>query len=507
MLFKKPDPEQEKEKGKEEEVTIQEQADAITAITASTRVLGVRVSALVELAIFYAIMFALDYGLGGGNRFMETTPHPFWFIVLVISIQYGTTEGLLAAFFSTLALRVMNVPEPAFNQEVFDYILSLMRQPMMWFMAAVIMGELRVRQHRFQMELRDTLVETRKREDLITDAYNRVNRVKEALETRAAGQMRTVVSSIQAAKSVEQQEPTMVYSGASDIVQTVLNPKKFSLYALEEGVLNLKVNRGWTPEDKYKQKILGTDPIYQRAVGEKKFLAVTKPDQREALDREGVMAGPLLNKETGAVAGMMKIEELGFMDLNVSTVENFRALCEWIGTSLDNANRYQEAKSDSVLNHEHQLFSFGFFPKQVQIFTSLAMRLKFEVCLLIIRLENADDLNLEERRKIPATLSQACQTVMRTTDMAFDYERPGYEFALLLPATPVDNLHFVTTKLDTAIEEIVHPVAPRSKFSVQIQILHQLEKKEDEEKKEQPAPADKSKDGGEKVPAEAESSS
>ncbi|ABK45470.1 hypothetical protein Mmc1_2979 [Magnetococcus marinus MC-1] len=450
-------------------------ADAITAIAGGRTLGGVQRSALIEIALFFALVFSIDFGLFDGSRFAQVAPHPYWFIVIVISVQYGTTEGLLAAISATVALRSWNIPQPTFNQEVFDYLLLLMRQPMMWLMAAVLMGELRTRQKRFQLELRDALLETREREQRITEAYNRVNRTKEMLETRAAGQMRTVVSSIQAAKAVEQQEPALVMNGAADIVAQVLNPKKFSLFALDKGGLKMRISRGWDGDERFKTSLPESSALYQRVVGQHEFLSVVKSDQRDALDGEGMLVGPLLSKETGTVSGVMKLEELGFMDLNVSTVENFKALCEWIGTSLDNANRYQNAKSDSVLNHEHQLFSFGFFPKQVQLFTSLARRLKFEVCLVIIRLENADDLNLEERRKVPPVLSEALRTVMRNTDMAFDYERPGYDFALLLPATPVKNLHFVLKKLDEAIETLIRPTAPRAKFSIQTQILHQEE--------------------------------
>ncbi|MEG3639885.1 GAF domain-containing protein [Magnetococcus sp. PR-3] len=485
-------------KKESEALSVQDRADAMTAIGGGRTMGGVRVSALLEITIFFAIIFAIDFGLMGGGRFADVSPHPYWFIIIVISIQYGTTEGLLAALAATIALRSWNIPEPSFNQEVFDYVLLLMRQPMMWLMAAVLMGELRVRQKRFQQEMRDALMETREREERITEAYNRVNRTKEMLETRAAGQMRTVVGSIQAAKAVEQQEPALVMNGAADIIQQVLNPKKFSLFGLDDGALKMRISRGWDGDESYKTSLPESGAIYQRVVGQHQFLSVVKPDERDALDGEGMLVGPLLSKETGNVSGLMKLEELGFMDLNVSTVENFKALCEWIGTSLDNANRYQDAKSDSVLNHEHQLFSFGFFPKQVQLFTSLAQRLKFEVCLIIIRLENADNLNLEERRKIPPVLSEALRTVMRTTDMAFDYERPGYDFALLLPATPVKNLHFVLTKLDEAIETMIKPEAPRAKFSIQTQILHQV----DEEKpKETPPKPESLLDGTPPPPA------
>lgn len=38
---------------------------------------------------------------------------------------------------------------------------------------------------------------------------------------------------------------------------------------------------------------------------------------------------------------MLKIEETGFLQLNVTTLENFRLLCEWIGTAFAQARRFE----------------------------------------------------------------------------------------------------------------------------------------------------------------------
>ena len=55
-------------------------------------VFGLRVTALVEMAIFFTIALLLDRYAFDGDRFREVAPHPFWAAVVLISLQYGTNE-------------------------------------------------------------------------------------------------------------------------------------------------------------------------------------------------------------------------------------------------------------------------------------------------------------------------------------------------------------------------------------------------------------------------------
>ena len=107
---------------------------------------ALRLVGLVEIALFFAAALALDWGLFEADRFREVQPHPFWLIVLVAALQYGTNEGLAAAAAATAALLVGNIPPPTIEQDIYDYYLSLSANPVMWMIAAVLIGEMRNRQ-------------------------------------------------------------------------------------------------------------------------------------------------------------------------------------------------------------------------------------------------------------------------------------------------------------------------------------------------------------------------
>src|SRR5688500_1753250 len=65
-------------------------------------VLGIRFSAIVETVAFLGIAVLLDYFYFSGNRFWSLEPHPFWLLVALVSVQYGTNEGVFAAAASSI---------------------------------------------------------------------------------------------------------------------------------------------------------------------------------------------------------------------------------------------------------------------------------------------------------------------------------------------------------------------------------------------------------------------
>ncbi|TAE82367.1 MAG: hypothetical protein EAY76_03250, partial [Alphaproteobacteria bacterium] len=52
--------------------------------------LGLRVSALLEIALFLGLALLINLVFGGSPRFIASQPHPFWILILLVSAQYGS---------------------------------------------------------------------------------------------------------------------------------------------------------------------------------------------------------------------------------------------------------------------------------------------------------------------------------------------------------------------------------------------------------------------------------
>ena len=105
-------------------------------------ILGLRVSALVETLAFLAVALLLDAWLGSGDRFAGISPHPFWIIVLLVSTYYGTNEGLATAGLCAIAALAGHISEQGFNEERTAWLLRVTSDPVLWVMAALLLGEI-----------------------------------------------------------------------------------------------------------------------------------------------------------------------------------------------------------------------------------------------------------------------------------------------------------------------------------------------------------------------------
>jgi len=305
--------------------------------------LGFRRSGIIELALFLAIAFAADAVFFDGTRFWSWAPHPFGYMVLLIAIQYGTYEGLLAALAASIALLAWNLPVREVTQDYYAWLYETVARPMWWTIIALAAGELRRRQLREKEALEQELQEVRVRESALVEAHQKLVAARETLESQVAGQLRTVTGICQAARLLERQDPQQVLQGATELVAAVLNPEKFSIFLVDGRELKVSRERGWTAGDSYSRTLSRDSLLFQEVIGRRRWLCSPDAASAKALDGEGVLAGPLIDDQCGEVVGMLQIEELGFLDLTIAAVQKFRALSEWIGTAYGSALRYRDA--------------------------------------------------------------------------------------------------------------------------------------------------------------------
>ncbi len=433
---------------------------------------GMRCSALLEIALFFALAVLLDRLVYDGNAFWNAAPHPFWLAVLLITVQYGTAEGVFAAMVATVVLLVGGMPEQALDEDLYDYLFSIVYRPLMWFMAAIVLGELLMRHLKERDRLRLALEEAHTNEKTIADAYRRQQQVKADLEVRVAGQMRTVISMYQAVKSLEQLDSGKVLFSIMDMVRAVMNPQKFSVFMLNRDVLEAAVHTGWSGEDNY-LRIIGADhPLFREIVARRRLLSVTDEKGERALDQQGVLAGPLINTETGEVMGMLKIEALDFMELGWTNIKNFEVICEWVGTVYGNAKRFHAVRKNCVIDDSGLFLSSSYYVRQIAFLTSLARRHGFALAQIDIALQNHDELPEAARSRVPVVLSKAVKQVLRTTDLAFDRRGNGREFTIILPATPARNARIVEERLLAALAGGGGNGVPEASWVVRIDDLH-----------------------------------
>ena len=437
-----------------------------------TRILGLRATALVETLGILILLTLLDAVLGHGDRFWNVNPHPYWIAVIFVAAKYGTNEGLFAAIMASLFYLIGNIPEQAEGMGRYDYIYSIAVNPILWLIAGLFVGGLRQMHITERDNLRREVEEATQRETLISDSYKFVKTRKESLEVQVSGQLASSIEAYRAAKAVETLDPKSVMQGVEKLVKSVLGPQKFSLYIFHNSKLNATILHGWAPGDTYAQEIDSFSPLYQAVVGRQETLVIANEQHEALLDGQGIMAGPIVDVESGRVVGMLKVEQMDFISLSLNTVETFRALCEWIGTALINARNYQTVKSESIVNPERNLLTYNYFKRQSDYLAKLAKRVGFDLSMLVIKVNDPKALTDADRITVARQIGESVKTALRSVDLAFDYQTDGEEYSVLLPATTQAGAAIVRDKIAKDMERALRGKRDVS-FNYIVQALHE----------------------------------
>ena len=87
----------------------------------------------------------------------------------------------------------------------------------------------------------------------------------------------------------------------------------------------LAVANGWHQERPPSGRYASTSPLFQQVVGAQRIVSVSTPDGEGVLAGEGLVAGPLVDPTSGALIGMLKIEDMAFLDFTLSSLQTFRS--------------------------------------------------------------------------------------------------------------------------------------------------------------------------------------
>ena len=422
--------------------------------------------------MFLAAALVLDAWLFGGTRFRDLGVHPFWLLSMVMAAHYGTATGVFAVLLGSLLAFVGNLPprDPLQNQT--EYAVLVLGKPVLWFASAVVLGELRMRQERLKVSAYARAAELTARVDGLESTNAALEATSERLRIAAAGQVQTTVALFQAAKTVETQRADSVFASVEKPIRAVLAPTAYSIYLRAEDHLALVVH---VTDGRVAPAaaLYGTDSaLYQAVVLEGRIVHVASAEGEAALGRDGMLAGPLLDAESRAPIGMLKVEALPLTMLRPDVLRAFSALCEWIGATYRTALRFEEANRSRVISPGSQLFSDAFYQSVTTFLLALAERAHFQVSRLAIAVAHDPQATPEARAGVRAVIEAALAHDLRSTDLAFDYFASQSAFYVILPLTPAATCQTVADRLNEDILRRLHALGIKAQVAISFEALY-----------------------------------
>ncbi|MCP4754702.1 MAG: hypothetical protein GY866_27800 [Proteobacteria bacterium] len=438
------------------------------------RFLGLRVTSIVETAVFLVFVTLFSYVFSDGSRYFYFSPHPYWIIVLLVIVQYGTNEGLASSLLATLFLLAWNLPEQRVSEDMFDYLITITYRPFLWLIASVVLGEIRLRHVRQKIEVERELSETTEREQSITKAYLHLKEIKENLETRIASQLQGSLDTYQALKSIESLKPVRILMGVGDMVETVVSPDKFSVYSFGENGFEVVTSKGWQEEDTYSRRIVEDSPIYEELVGKRRVLCSVNKKDAKILDGEGIMAGPLIDPHSGSVFGLLKVEVLDFMDLTVTSIETFKILCEWAGSAYAQARKYQESKADAMHTPDTGLLSRAFCQFQMEFLKRFEREKGFDSSVLTMELSNTRQFSNEEREIVASSLARILSKRLPKHILLCEGRRPNVEYIVIMPGISMKGAESLQRLLGIVLSRYKNKTVRKAEFVFNIDKLGEM---------------------------------
>jgi len=431
-----------------------------------------RIIAIAEVFLAIGVLIVINLFYFNGDRFAGINPHPFWFVVILISAQYGVTEGVFAVLVATLAFLVGNVRPRGDGEYIYSYLLDVNSQPLLWLISAVILGSLRFRHVVERDRLRGDLADAFRREEILAAKYEELRMIREMIEQRLVRHVNTAVDTYKAAKLMESPRPGKILEGIQDMVVSLLGPKRFSVYMLNGESLDASITYAWEKPDQYSKSIASNDRLFEEVIGNKRILCIADEGDELILAQRGMIAGPIM-AESGQILGMLKIEQMNYTDLHISTLQTFRILCSWIGNAYYQAEDYQKASNNSFINPSNNLFSYEYFKLQADYTTYLAKRFNFDLMLMVVKiLDNPDLMNGNTNKQGLKALEKAVEVNLRKIDQIFNYQMTDHTYYILLPGTAENYGQLITTKISSAFEAAQKDAGTNIKLSLSIQVLN-----------------------------------
>lgn len=288
----------------------------------------------VEMAASFGMLAGLDWWLTGGTGFADVQPNPFWIPVLAMALAYGTGPGVVAATVAS-SQWLMHVHEDAAGRDYLDYLFHLSLPPLMWFVAAVAVGEVTIVRTARQARLVHRGRAAARNVARMTEAFDALSRTNRLLQVQIATEGRTVGHVIDTATRLSAADPAERRAAIVHLIAMAARTDDFTCYRLvgEDA-------RAWLrgPVTAGRPEIL-SHALLGRVLGRRRVLHVARPADRTALAGVGVAAIGLYDADSGRLVGCLVCHALPFAALGAGRLAELGEVASWLAPLLADALR------------------------------------------------------------------------------------------------------------------------------------------------------------------------
>jgi polysaccharide biosynthesis protein PelD len=268
-------------------------------------------NALVELLVLLVVPILLEWLLPTFPDLTQIQPHPYWFPILLLSLQYGTVSGFLAAIVAIIGAWLIGWPEQDIGENHFQYLVRIWTLPVLWIGTALILGQFRMRQIMQKIELQRQVEELKRDQATLAGYANRMrlrcDELERSMTARATPDAVRLVDALAALRSAK---VSNIEATFRQCMHALLPEGQASLFVANGDGLTLVASFGWPRNARWGRSLDASAPLTRAVLRDMRAVSALHPGDELVLAGEGLIAVPAMLPGRTEIVGMLKAEDL-----------------------------------------------------------------------------------------------------------------------------------------------------------------------------------------------------
>ena len=407
----------------------------------------------IEIPCFFLLNLGLEYYLHNEIQawYGITSigyPHPYWIGIGLFSTIYGVKEGGIVGVLSAGIYIYFSKIFPSWNPLEWNEYGIL---PFAFIILGILLGIV----HDSYLEKINIL--ENKTSDLTGKIFkfNELNQKLVAtnlnLEKKIVFSQQTFHTIYDIADKLNNFQLEELYQNIPKIISKHFKSKKCSFYLKQaDNSITLKSQVGWESMRQFSSSYTHDDTLYF-TLTDLSQTTVLEPKELKQLGVDAFFIIALVTPEKN-LFGMIKVEEIDFINVSEDNILFVRMLSNWIMQSIYNGLRFAEKDKSSTFEPRTGLTREASFWARSQKVIASAVRHKFEVVLLLMKLNFPESMDSSDKNILINQMGIIINAVCRVDDEVGIAElESSYHFMIILAHTNKSQSSFVTQKIEEKI--------------------------------------------------------
>ena len=386
---------------------------------------GFRWSSVIETLILAAAILIVSRTLHPEDfGYLSVYPHPFWVIIILISIRYVFKESMVCALIAA-AVYSFFVVFPA--RDVFHFsainLFSDFKDPLLFLITAGFISGFT--QHLFERTevLRSQVRERDKEIERLHDQNEASTHALRRLEARIAGEFTNILDLFEALSRTKQMSSDQIKHNLLEVLKHYLNVEQSSYYDVERDQLvrshSLGADSVGPADHPPEEDLLLTEAL--RSEGVAHLGQFARQSDLEHYQGASLMAGALRNA-AGHVIGLVSVESMPFIDYNPHSFKLFQTILEWWSAMLDERMGLEALRAKSVFDDEVGLYNYTYFAGRIAQEFERVRRFSLPLSLALVRIDYFAAVPPEKVGDLRLTLARIINEMISELEMASCYK-------------------------------------------------------------------------------------